>query len=268
MSRRSGFTLIELLVVIAIIALLVSILLPSLKQAKEQAKNVLCTTHQKSVYGGLQLYAEEWEGRIPKGRSYRDSSKPGQPIARTQSPYNEPWDHATSWSQHLCIYPKSMLHEHPDYDHAGNPHWQAPRAYVENPETFNCPSADPVSDISRWELEAYDMEDTVWWISVQGNYGLNNRRSGWNWPEFWDIAQPAECYLFCDSWIYAFDHVNDTDRWYQARHGSKGDLINLVFNDGHSVPHTEPEILTIDQALYGLHDQYGKVVPWWGGTTN
>ena len=139
---------------------------------------------------------------------------------------------------------------------------------MENPDTFNCPSADPVYDISRWADEAYAMEDTVWWISVQGNYGLNNRRSGWRWPSLWDIAQPAECYLFCDSWLYAFDHVNDTDRWYQARHGSKGDLINLVFNDGHSVPHTEPEILSIDDALFGLSGGYGTVVPWWGGTTN
>jgi len=58
--RSAGaFTLIELLVVIAIIALLVSILVPSLKRAREIAHEVVCTSQLKAIGTGSTLYEEE-----------------------------------------------------------------------------------------------------------------------------------------------------------------------------------------------------------------
>lgn len=57
-SRTSadGFTLIEMLVVIAIIALLISILLPSLAQARQAGRNTMCMSNLKSMALSTQFY--------------------------------------------------------------------------------------------------------------------------------------------------------------------------------------------------------------------
>ena len=58
-TSRKAFTLIELLVVIAIIALLVSILLPSLNRAKALGQQIVCTSHLKGICSSLNLYEAE-----------------------------------------------------------------------------------------------------------------------------------------------------------------------------------------------------------------
>jgi prepilin-type N-terminal cleavage/methylation domain-containing protein len=63
--RRSGFTLIELLVVVAIIALLISILLPSLARARDQAKKTACASNLHQIGIALTTYAAEFDNNLP-----------------------------------------------------------------------------------------------------------------------------------------------------------------------------------------------------------
>ncbi|RMF82765.1 MAG: DUF1559 domain-containing protein [Planctomycetota bacterium] len=62
---RQAFTLIELLVVVAIIALLISILLPSLRSAREQAKTTKCVANLKQVGNIMHMYFQEWRDYFP-----------------------------------------------------------------------------------------------------------------------------------------------------------------------------------------------------------
>lgn len=61
--RRKGFTLVELLVVIAIIALLLSILMPSLNRARAQGRQVVCLSKSRQMGVALMMYGEDYKGR-------------------------------------------------------------------------------------------------------------------------------------------------------------------------------------------------------------
>ena len=72
---RSGrktrfFTLVELLVVISVLVILLSLLLPALKQSIEKGRSVSCIGNLRQVGAGVLQYTEEWNGYFTN----RDSS--------------------------------------------------------------------------------------------------------------------------------------------------------------------------------------------------
>ena len=69
-QAQRAFTLIELLVVIAIISILASLLLPSLKKARDSAKTIVCMNNLKQIYLAFDLYATENNDVFAGGNAY------------------------------------------------------------------------------------------------------------------------------------------------------------------------------------------------------
>ena len=81
-GRPRGFTLVELLVVISIIAVLLTILIPSLQAAKQQAQATLCLAHQRSLSIAYVMYTDDNNGQLVGAYS----TMPG-----TGAPHAYPW---------------------------------------------------------------------------------------------------------------------------------------------------------------------------------
>ena len=108
--QRHGFSLIELLVVTAVLALLLGVLLPSLKGARQQARRVACQSNLKHIATGIWNYWTDNDGRVPYVISplTNGGSVPGYGNPRYSDAEVDPFDRQR-WPMSL---PNVLLNRH------------------------------------------------------------------------------------------------------------------------------------------------------------
>lgn len=72
---KNAFTLIELLIVIAIISILAGMLLPALKQSREKARSILCTSNLKQMGLAFGIYSSDNNGFIPLQKAAKGNTQ-------------------------------------------------------------------------------------------------------------------------------------------------------------------------------------------------
>lgn len=202
-QQRSGFTLIELLVVVAIIVVLISVLLPSLNNARQQAKAVGCMSNQRQIGLAIQMYTYENNGTIPIVKKSVDPSLDAtQKLAAKNEWQTNPWM--------VRLYP---------YMNITAPALSAPaeahrRAWFLG--AFRCPAKDDfdinaVSDIQRqsYGLNSYNPNE----IGTEFRYyKLNN--VDMNTALVSDDHSTGALYLTANKYLYRQDYR--AVGWYHA----------------------------------------------------
>lgn len=152
--RFMGFTLVELLVVIGIIALLISILLPSLSKARETANRAKCAANLKQIGTAFKLYANENNGAYPRGYYV-----PGGTLQGNLA------DITTDDASTAFFYPPGTTS--PTQNNVSQELWLLLRNEDLVSAVFTCPSAN-------WEADSYKANATIHTPQGQSNFSTTN----------------------------------------------------------------------------------------------
>jgi prepilin-type N-terminal cleavage/methylation domain-containing protein/prepilin-type processing-associated H-X9-DG protein len=262
--RKKAFTLIELLVVISIIAVLMSILMPALRKAREQAKKIVCQNNLKTIGLGDQMYAN-------------DSDDWHVPVINGLSPNDEHW-----FKNPLFIKLIAMK---------GRYNTEAERGYNADtlPKEYKCPTDKRTIEKGLF-VEGKLVQGTSYGMNGMGLYSCCDR--GWHYSnntnpppmahclKVSQVVRPSEKFFFMDAVWYV---VNRDDAKYKTiwdvYHDSMGSWAydapsfrhsegaNVLFYDGHvkyllkeQIYHYSGGGLTIPQAMR-LNNQSWLPIP-------
>ena len=249
MRRRRAFTLVELLVVIAIIALLISILLPSLSRARELSKRLVCGSGLKGIGTSGKIYANDNSERwmIP---GFNDSV-----IDTSNIEYTGP----TVTVGYQRSY--QSIKNPPGQSNVGSTalsvtrvFWMLVRSGDVTVQQFVCPSSGDEPDATEnvdfyYDFESYSNISYGYLVpfgprDTQPREGIDNRLilAGDKGPWYTPGVDPDWASHGEDPPIKLSDSPKEWRAFNSSNHGGSGsgEGQNLLFADGHVSFHKRP----------------------------
>ena len=191
--QRGGFTLIELLVVISIIAVLMSLLLPAIQNAREAARRAQCLSQMRNVSTALHSYSTANNGRLPYLVTNPGVAN-GLVVDTDNDAVNDgTGEYGANWAIQLLpfveqqgLFDRMTLNPNPASTVAGHPDNPAVLASTVNIQVYTCPD-DPDAEVGGnlsfivnggytsttfWTDNAIDTAaalNTVHWVGVNGS---------------------------------------------------------------------------------------------------
>lgn len=264
-NTRRAFTLIELLVVIAIIAVLVSLLFPALRGAKESGKATQCLANQRSLSQCVQAYANDYKEGIVS--SWTDTTF-----------LSNSW---TDWPKNLSGTPMTQAQLAAARDVEG--HIRGVRdgklfEYAQDPAVYHCPSdqrhiyrTNAGANLAwvTYSMPNFMAGDDAWELQIGGE-----RKSAKKLSQLW---RPSDNFAFLEeadprglnmnSWVMWLNQP----RWIDPLTVWHDDTGTIGYADGHAAIRRWEDRRTVriaenqqfDQPANGNRDYTWLYERWW-----
>jgi prepilin-type processing-associated H-X9-DG protein/prepilin-type N-terminal cleavage/methylation domain-containing protein len=234
-----GFTLIELLSVLCVIAILASLLLPALGNAKTKAKAISCLNNEKQLGLACQLYADEANDRFPYNLGGPEIRKleAQNSFVNWSSPIMD-WEVFNPGNVNTSDNTNTIL-----LTKGGIGPYTSKSAGV-----YRCPSDTVLSDLQSragWDhrVRSISMNAMVGDAGVFSSTGSNTNNP--DYKQFFKVSQvpkPSQIFVFIEEHP---DSINDgyflnqpdSFKWFDLPASYHNGSVNLSFTDGHVESH-------------------------------